>query len=161
LWQLPVIYVVENNLYGASTPVDMVVRTEKISDRASIYEIPGVTVDGNDPLAVYEASKEATDRARQGKGPTLLELITYRITGHSRRDPCNYQPKEERQKAKENEPIGRFEKLLISEKVATEAEIEEIQKDIEQQIEDSIVSAQEAELPKPEDALEDLFVEKI
>lgn len=161
LWQLPVVYVVENNLYGASTPVNMVVRTEKISDRASIYKMPGVTVDGNDPLAVYEASKEAVDRARQGKGPTLLELITYRITGHSRRDPCNYQPKEEKQKAKGNEPIGRFEKLLVSEKVTTEAELEEIQKDIEQQIEDSIVSAQKAEFPKPEDALEDLFVEQI
>jgi TPP-dependent pyruvate/acetoin dehydrogenase alpha subunit len=102
----------------------MVVRTEKISDRASIYKMPGITVDGNEPLAVYEAVKEAVERARNGQGPTLIELITYRITGHSRRDPALYQPKEERQKAKEDEPIGRFAKYLLKNKLATEQELE-------------------------------------
>ena len=161
IWNLPVLYVVENNLYGASTPVGMVVRTEKISERASIYKMPGVTVDGNDPLAVYEAAKEAADRARTGGGPTLLELITYRITGHSRRDPALYQPKEERQKAKENEPIGRFAKYLIENKIATEQEIESIENRIEKEIEQAVEAAMKAPDPKPEDTLEDMFVESI
>lgn len=161
IWTLPVIYVVENNLYGASTPVGMVVRTEKISDRASIYKMPGVTVDGNDPIAVYEAAKEAVQRARNGQGPTLLELITYRITGHSRRDPALYQPKEEREKAKENEPIGRFAKHLVENKIATEQELEDIGNQIENEIEQAVEAAMKAPEPKPEDALEDMFVESI
>ena len=161
IWNLPILYVVENNLYGASTPVGMVVRTEKISDRASIYKMPGKTVDGNDPIAVYEAAKKAVDRARNGKGPTLLELITYRITGHSRRDPALYQPKEERQKAKENEPIIRFKNYLLDNKIASESDLEEIASRIEQEIEAAVEAAQKAADPKPEDALQDMFVESI
>ena len=155
------IYVVENNLYGASTPVGMVVRTKTIAERAAIYAMPGVTVDGNDVMAVYEAAREAVDRARSGRGPTLLELMTYRITGHSRRDPALYQPKEERQQAKENEPIGRFRRHLLKNKVAKEGELDQIDTEIEDQIEQVVERAQGAPDPKPEDALEDLFVEQI
>ena len=161
IWNLPVLYVVENNLYGASTPVGMVVRTEKISDRASIYKIPGVTVDGNDPIAVYEAAKEAVERAKNGEGPTLLELMTYRITGHSRRDPALYQPKEERQEAKENEPIGRFKKYLLDNKITEEAVLDQIDTQIEEEIEEVVEQAQKAPEPKPEDALEDMYVEAL
>ena len=93
-------------------------KTKHISDRAAAYGIPGVTVDGNDVLAVHEAAREAVARARGGQGPTLLELVTYRITGHSRRDPCIYQPEEERKQALENEPIGRFAKYLLAKGVA-------------------------------------------
>ena len=113
IWDLPVVYVVENNLYGASTPVSAVMKTKTIAERSSAYGIPGVTVNGNDVLGVYEAAKEAVDRARSGQGPTLLELVTYRITGHSRRDPALYQPEAERKQALENEPIGRFAKFLL------------------------------------------------
>ena len=161
IWNLPVIYVVENNLYGASTPVGMVVKTEKISDRAFIYGIPGGTVNGNDPLAVYEATKEAVDRARSGMGPTLLELMTYRITGHSRRDPALYQPKEERQLAKDNEPIGRFRKYLMDNDLAEESELDQIDAQIEEEIEKAVDQAQQAPDPKPEDALEDMYVEAL
>ena len=161
IWDLPVLYVVENNLYGASTPVEMVVRTKKISERALIYNIPGLTVDGNDPIAVYEAAKKAVDRARKGKGPTLFELMTYRITGHSRRDPSLYQPKEERQMAKENEPIGRFRKYLLDNKMAEEVVLDQIDTQIEEEIEKVVEQAQNAPEPKPEDALEDMYVESI
>ena len=161
LWELPVIYVVENNLYGASTPVEMVTRTEKISERASIYRIPGVTVDGNDPLVVYEAARQAVERARQGKGPTLLELITYRITGHSRRDPCLYQPKEEKNQAKENEPIVRFEKYLIDNSIAEKQDLDKISNDIESEIEEAVKAAMAAPEPKPQDASAGLFVEAV
>ena len=117
-------------------------------------------MDGNDPLAVYEATKQAVDRARAGKGPTLLELRTYRITGHSRRDPCLYQPKEERQKATANEPIGRFEKYLIEQAVVSDAqEFEQIGNRIDEEIEKAVTAAMAAPEPKPEDALADMFVE--
>jgi len=161
IWQLPVIFVVENNLYGASTPVDMVVRTEKISERASIYKMPGITVDGNDPLAVYEAAKKAVKRARDGQGPTLIELMTYRITGHSRRDPCMYQPKEERQKAKEKEPIGSFEKYLLDRDIVKQNELNSINEKIEAEIEEAVKTAMAAPEPEPQEALEDIFVEAV
>ena len=93
------LYVIENNLYSASTPISNMVRLKQLSERAAGYGIPGVTIDGNDVLAVLETTCEAARRARAGEGPTLIEAMTYRITGHSRRDPCNYQPEEERKAA--------------------------------------------------------------
>jgi len=108
IWDLPVLYVVENNLYGASTPVNSVMRTKTIAERACAYKIPGIRVDGNDVLKVYKTAKEASERARRGEGPTLIELVTYRITGHSRRDPALYQPDDEKKNALQNEPIQRF-----------------------------------------------------
>lgn len=99
IWSLPVVYVIENNLYGASTPVAQTTRVKHLADRACAYGIPGVTVDGNEVLAVYEATREAVARARSSGGPTLLEAVTYRLTGHSRRDPCLYQPEAEREGA--------------------------------------------------------------
>ncbi|MFH1616412.1 MAG: thiamine pyrophosphate-dependent dehydrogenase E1 component subunit alpha [Planctomycetota bacterium] len=161
LWQLPVVFVVENNLYGASTHISLTLRTKTISERASIYKMPGLTVDGNNPLVVYEAAKEAVERARAGKGPTLLELMTYRITGHSRRDPALYQPKEEKLKAKENEPIGRFAKYLIEQKVVDRTLLDEISRQIDEEIEQAVKAAMAAPEPKPEDALEDVFVEPV
>src|SRR3954469_16079847 len=90
IWDLPVVFACENNLYGASTRIDKVMRTEHIADRASAYGIVGETIDGNDVLAVYEATRRAAERCRSGQGPVLLELLTYRRTGHSRRDACHY-----------------------------------------------------------------------
>ena len=160
IWDLPVIYVVENNRYGASTPVNSVMKVENISERAQAYKIPGVTVDGNDPLNVYEAAKEAVERARAGKGPTLLELITYRITGHSRRDPASYQPDDEKNRAKKDEPIGRFRKYLLESQTADEVVLNKIDDEIEQEIEEAVEAAMADPEPAPEDALEDIFVER-
>jgi len=158
-WKLPIVYVIENNLYGASTPVGMVTNTATLAERAAAYGIPGERIDGNDVLAVYEAAKKAVARARSGGGPTLLELITYRITGHSRRDPALYQPEEERKQAKENEPIGRFRKVLLAGTLATEEELETITADVNREIEESVMAAMAAPEPAPEDALEDVFAE--
>ena len=97
IWDLPVVFVCENNLYGASTRVDQVMRAKHVADRAASYGIRGETVDGNDILAVYEAARTAVAECRSGQGPVLLELLTYRRTGHSRRDACHYQPAEERE----------------------------------------------------------------
>jgi TPP-dependent pyruvate/acetoin dehydrogenase alpha subunit len=157
IWDLPVIYVIENNLYGASTPVSMVMKVKRISDRACAYGIPGKTVDGNDVLAVYEATVEAVERARDGKGPTLLEFITYRITGHSRRDPAAYQPEEEQKKAIENEPIKRFSEYLQKENIADNNELGQIRKEVVAYIREVIDKAMAAPDPEPEDTLEDVF----
>ena len=159
IWDLPVVYVVENNLYGASMPVDKAMKTKTISERGSAYGIPGETTDGNDPLVVYEAARAAIDRARSGKGPILLELMTYRITGHSRRDPALYQPKDEKQKALENEPIGRFSKYLLNKAIADQAGLDRIEQAVDEEIEAAVEAAMAAPEPKPEDTLEDLFVD--
>src|SRR6516165_2098146 len=94
LWDLPLLLVCENNLYGASTRIDKVMKNTTVSDRVASYGFRGETVDGNDLFAVYEAAAKAVDECRTGRGPVLLELLTYRCTGHSRRDSCGYQPKE-------------------------------------------------------------------
>src|SRR5687768_9054669 len=90
VWRLPVLFVCENNLYGASTPIGQVAAVKDLADRASAYGFPGVVVDGNDVLAVREAMSKAVERARSGGGPTLLECKTYRTCGHSRSDACGY-----------------------------------------------------------------------
>jgi 2-oxoisovalerate dehydrogenase E1 component len=105
IWDLPVLFVCENNLYGASTRIDRVMRNPRIADRAAAYGIEGECVDGNDVLAVYEAARSAAAECRAGRGPVLLELLTYRRTGHSRRDACHYQPEEERQAWLSRDPI--------------------------------------------------------
>lgn len=160
IWDLPVVYVVENNLYGASTPVGMVVKTRTIAERAAGYGMPGATVDGNDVLAVYEAAREAVERARGGGGPTLLELVTYRITGHSRRDPCTYQPEAERKAALAKEPIARLAKAMLAAKFVDQAALDEIARQLDDRIEAAVHAAMAAPLPKPEDTLQDLFVEQ-
>jgi pyruvate dehydrogenase E1 component alpha subunit len=157
IWSLPVIYVIENNRYAASTPIAQVVRVERLSDRAAAYGIPGVTIDGNAVLEVYETARDAIGRARAGEGPTLIEAMTYRLTGHSRRDPCNYQPKEERDQAQEHEPIGRLAERMLSEGIADQARLDEIQQEVDAEVERAVESAMAAPEPAPEDALEGLF----
>src|SRR5688572_15566295 len=116
IWNLPVIFVCENNLYGASTHVDLVMKNSRISERAASYGFRGETVDGNDVIAVLEATQRAAAECRSGDGPVLLELLTYRRTGHSRRDPCHYQPKDEREVWTRQDPIARFaDRLQLSE----------------------------------------------
>ena len=158
IWSLPMVYVIENNLYSASTPIFEMVRVNKLSERAAGYGIPGVTIDGNDVLAVHATARAAIDRARGGQGPTLVECMTYRITGHSRRDPGNYQPDEERKQALEKEPIRRFAGYLLAEQMASEAALEDIRHDVEAEIERAVKSAMAAPHPAPEEALEDVFV---
>jgi pyruvate dehydrogenase E1 component alpha subunit len=160
IWKLPVLYVVENNLYGASTPYRSVIGTPTIAERAAAYGIPGERVDGNDVLAVYAAAAEAVARGRTGGGPTLLELMTYRITGHSRRDPCTYQPREEREEALRKEPIGRFGASLVERGAADQGTLNAIGAEIDAEIEAAVKSAVSAPDPRPEDALADLFVEE-
>ena len=108
---------------------------------------------------VYETASAAVGRARSGQGPILLELKTYRITGHSRRDPCLYQPKEERERALENEPIGRYGTYLLGADVADQEALDEIASSVDEEVEGAVAVAMAAPEPRPEDTLADLFVD--
>jgi TPP-dependent pyruvate/acetoin dehydrogenase alpha subunit len=157
IWNLPVVFVCENNLYGASTRVDLVMKNTTISDRAQSYGFRGETVDGNDVLAVYEAATQAVDECRSGEGPVLLELLTYRLTGHSRRDPCNYQPKEERVTWSGNDPITRFGQLLTTQYSITSAELDSIRHGIDTALEEAVERAKNAPQPTAEELTTDVY----
>lgn len=155
--KLPVIFVCENNFYAASTHISKTFPLEKIADRAKGYGIPGVTVDGNDVLAVSEAAREAVQKARGGYGPTLIECLTYRYGGHSRSDPGTYRPKEEVEEWSERDPIPRFKAKLIEMGSLTERKAAEIEEQVLEQIEDAVKFAKESRLPQPETALEHVY----
>lgn len=158
IWNLPVIYVCENNLYGASTYVSKVMKVEHVSDRASAYGIPGETIDGNDALAVYQSTKKAIERARNGKGPTLLECLTYRRCGHSRTDGNFYRNKNEEKEWLAKDPIQIMKNKLIDMKMLTSEKSSEIIEKVNKEIDEAIEYAKNSPDPKPEDTLEDVFV---
>lgn len=157
VWNLPVIYVIENNQYAASTHYTRNSKLKKLSDMAHAYGIQGVTIDGNDVLEVYATASDAINRARSGGGPTIIEAMTYRITGHNRRDPCNYMPNEERKQAEANEPIRRFEEYLLSNSHVQQTDADSMKKEIEGIVETSLQKALAADDPQPEDALRDVY----
>lgn len=158
-WKLPVIFVCENNLYAMGTRQSRIMNIENIADRAVSYGIPGVSVDGNDVLAVYEAACVAVERARRGEGPTLIECKTYRQKGHSRVDPAKYRPREEVEGWLQRDPIKRLRHKLIQTVISTEAELQEIEKEVSSEIEDAVKFAVESTFPAPEEALEDVYAQ--
>ena len=159
IWDLPVVFVCENNKYAASTAVEKVMKVKHVSERAPAYGIPGETVDGNDIEAVYRSMMRAGARARQGLGPTLLELETYRFAGHSRSDPGHYRKPDEVAAWKERDPIGAFETKLIAAGILDPNQIAAIRSAIELELDEAIVQAEQAENPRPEDCLTDVFVD--
>lgn len=157
IWNLPVVLVCENNLYGASTHIEKVMKNPKISDRAASYGFRGETVDGNDVLAVFATAQRAVEECRTGKGPVLLELLTYRRTGHSRRDACHYQPKDEREAWFARDPIERFAAVLLARPDIKQTDLDAIKTRIEQQIQEAVVNAQKAPQPTLANLTEDVF----
>ncbi len=153
IWRLPVVFVCENNLYGASTPVSQVVAVEHVADRAAAYGMPGTIVDGNDVLAVESVAREAVERARRGDGPTLIEAKTYRLCGHSRSDACGYRTRDEEADWREKDPLARLAPRLAP------GEAERIEAEVEARIDESVRFAEESPLPDPADALTDVFWE--
>jgi TPP-dependent pyruvate/acetoin dehydrogenase alpha subunit len=159
IWDLPVVFVCENNLYAASTHFRKVMRVERISDRAAAYGIPGSTVDGNDVEAVYDAMLGAVERARARKGPTLLELETYRSAGHSRSDPGHYRPKEEVVAWKERDPITRFESKYLAEGLLSSDLINEIKSKVEGELNEAVAFAETSPSPLPEECLTNVYAD--
>jgi pyruvate dehydrogenase E1 component alpha subunit len=157
VWKLPVVFVCENNMYAVSTSTRESLAIGGVVERAAAYGIPGVQVDGNDVLQVYEAAREAVARAREGKGPTLLECLTYRWTGHTVGDPGLYRNKEEVEAWKQQDPILRFRDYLIEAGILTQEEYDAIDGEEKERLERAIAFAQESPEPSVEALLEDLY----
>ncbi len=159
VWDLPLIFVCENNLYAASTSFETAFAIEHVADRAPAYGMPGLVVDGNDVQAVYEKASEAIERARQGGGPTLMECETYRLCGHSRSDPRTYRAKEEETLWQEKEPIGRLAATLKELGLATEEQLHQMEEEVVAVVDEAVAYAESSPDPEPADTLEDVFWE--
>jgi len=157
IWDLPVIFACENNLYGASTRIDKVIKVANIADRAAAYGMPGEVVDGNDVMKVNEAAGRAIERARQGSGPTLLELRTYRIGGHSRNDACGYRNKNEEHEWMGRDPLLIHRKYLLEHHLADESTLLALENEIERQIDEAVAYAKASPDPAPQDALTNVY----
>ena len=157
IYDIPVVFVCENNLYGASTHVSIVCKLKNIADRACAYGIDGVVADGNDVLAVYEAAEKVIKKARNGGGPSILELKTFRRCGHSRRDSKAYMRKEELEYWMARDPIAMFKDILLKAGFCSEEDLERISKEVDAEVEEAVEYAQASPDPRPEDALEDIF----
>tara|TARA_B100001765_G_scaffold47302_1_gene27411 strand:+ start:210 stop:1205 length:996 start_codon:yes stop_codon:yes gene_type:complete len=159
IWKLPVIFACENNQYAEATPAWYAVSVDDIADRAASYNIPGVIVDGMDVFAVYDAAEQAVKRAREGKGPTLLELKTYRYHGHFHADqPEKYRTSEEENSWKKRDCIINFEKRVIKQKLFDKKRLDSIKKKIQKEIEDAVEFGLSSPLPPEETLYDDVYV---
>lgn len=160
LWKLPVIYVCENNSYGVNTPATAAVAVKDVADRGAAYGVPGVVVDGNDVLAVYEAARAAVRRARAGEGPTLLECKTYRWRNHTEiKGAPDSRPSEEVAAWKQRDPIARFVAQLTAQRLLTDEDWSKMDDAIVQEIEQAVSFARESPFPPLTAAVEDAFVD--
>lgn len=158
-WKLPVVFICENNGYGISVSQSRHQNITDISQRAVSYNIPGITVDGNDVFAVYEAVSEAVARARKGQGPTLIECKTYRWRGHFEGDPTIYRSNEELEQWKKKDPIPRVEKYIIENKVMTQEELDKLNEKIDALVEEAVDFAQASKFPDLSSAVEDVYTD--
>lgn len=159
VWKLPVIFVCENNHFGISMSQSKHQAIQDIADRAASYGFPGIAVDGNDVMAVYEVAKEAVDRARKGQGPTLIECKTWRWRGHFEGDPGTYKDPKEQEAWMDKEPVGRYRTFLEENGVMTSDETSAIDTMIDDEIDAAIAFASESPLPKPEDVVKDVYTD--
>jgi TPP-dependent pyruvate/acetoin dehydrogenase alpha subunit len=141
VWKLPVIFVCENNLYAMSTRADQAVAAESVATRAQAYRMRSVVADGNDVAAVFLAAKEAVENARNGQGPTLLECMTYKLKGHGVYDKAEYRPREEVEQWLKRDPINSLKAKLLEAKLTTQTEIDQIEKQVAVEVEESVAFA--------------------
>ena len=159
-WQLPAIFVCENNQWASTTPYRTTTAVADISDRAAGYGIPRVIIDGNDVFAVYEAAKVAVERARSGGGPTFIEAKTYRIKGHYVGDPEMYRPKAEVQEHFENsDPLKNFRATVLEKGWLKAKKLDDINAEVAATIEQAVASARSAPYPADEELFKDYYVE--
>ena len=159
IWKLPVIFVCENNRWAVGVPASYALSVEDVSVRAISYNIPGVTVDGTDVLAVREAMEQAVQRAREGLGPTLVECKTYRWRGHSEQEgnPPDSRSQDEQDLGRTNDPIEKFSDRLKEQGLASDADLKQIDEQVATAVEEAIAFAKASPMPNPEDALTDVF----
>ncbi|MCF4100372.1 thiamine pyrophosphate-dependent dehydrogenase E1 component subunit alpha [Gillisia sp. M10.2A] len=157
LWNLPFILVVEDNSWGISVAQKASTSIPSNDLRASSYGIKGYLVNDNDPIEMYKVSKEAVARARKGKGPSIIEIKTYRFLGHFQGDPELYRNKEEVPSLRAKDPINRLKEYLLKEDLSTTEEIKTLENEIYTEVDSAFEFAIQSEYPKPEEALEDVF----
>lgn len=158
IWNLPAIYICENNHYGEHTPADKVTGVDQIVKRAAGIGLEGVVLDGSDVVAMYKGVQAAAEKARNGDGPTFIEADTYRYRGHHVGDAAGYRTKEELDWWMQNkDPIAKLGELMMSEKAANTSELEALQEQVEQEVIDAVEFGRNAQLPPPEQAFEDLY----
>jgi len=155
--QLPLVLIIENNQFAYSTPNTKQFACQRLSDRAAGYGIPGITIDGTDTALVYGTTRKAVDRARSGGGPTLIETITMRMHGHSAADDASYVPKEMIEHWKVKDPVEKFERMLLSEKILTHDKQAEITSSILAEIEAAVTYALEAPYPRAEESRKGVY----
>ena len=159
VWKLPAIYVCENNRWASGNSAADTLSVEDVAVRSISYNMPGLTVDGTDVLAVYEVAEQAVSRARNGEGPTLIECKTYRWRAHSeaRGNPADPRPQEEIELGPQNDPIAGFAERLIEQHAATADALQQIDEEVAVAVDEAIEFAKASPLPRPEDALTDVF----
>ena len=157
VWNAPIIFFCENNLYSEMTPIGEMVNIEQLADRATGFGIPGVTVDGYDPVALYEATLAAVDRARGGGGPTFIEAMTYRLVGHMIGDTEPYRTQEEVAEWRARDPIHAFPQRLVDEFGVSQAEIEAAQAEVEAQMAEVVRFALDSPWPSADEITQDIF----
>jgi TPP-dependent pyruvate/acetoin dehydrogenase alpha subunit len=160
VWKLPVIFICNNNAYAYSTPTRQQYAVKDLSVRGPAYGMPGVTTDGNDVLAVYEAVRRAIERARAGEGPTFIECKTFRMTGHSAHDGAEYVPKELFEAAAKNDPVARFEELVLTDQVLTAERLRRMERQITQEIDEAVAFAEASPMPEGAEAVEGVYCEE-
>jgi len=159
--RLPVVFICENNLFGISVSQKQHQAIQDISIRSVAYNMPGITIDGNDVLAVYKASGKAIQRAKAGEGPTLVECKTYRWRGHHEGDPNQgkrYRTMDEVQEWMKKCPIRRFEEKLVRDNIFTKIRAKKIWEGVEKEIEEAVAFANQSPFPDPQDIYEDVYV---
>lgn len=161
IWKLPVVFVCQNNKWAEYTPLAGGTSVANVADRAASYSIPGVIVDGNDPIALYNAAGQAIDRARRGEGPTLLEAVTYRFCGHNFGDNGEYIPEDEFAAALEADPVPRYRDYLINESIASAAELDVIEQEARDEVDDASTWAIEQTLPDVAELTTDVYSEEL
>ena len=159
IWDLPVIFICENNRYAESTPYEYAVAGKSVASRAAGYAMPGVTVDGQNVMEMYEVAGEAVDRARRGEGPTLIEALTYRYHGHYGADnPLGYRTEEEEEYYKDRDCIDTMAKFLLESGIMTQQELDEVDRVATEQVEEASKFAIESPYPDPSEILSDVYV---
>ena len=159
VWNLPVLWVTENNKYGMGTEVERASAVSEISQKADGYGIPNVRVDGMNVIDVHQAAEEHLAYIREGNGPFFLEAITYRFRGHSMGDPERYRQKDEVKKWQEEDPIGIYRQYLLKEKIASSEELEELESKVEAETQDAIEFAESSPEPAPEELFKDIYAD--
>ena len=159
IWKLPVLFVCENNRYAESTPFEFTVAGASVANRAAGYDMPGVSVDGQDVIEMHEVAAEAVSRARNGDGPTLIEAQTYRYQGHfGADDPLGYRTQEEEDYYEARDCLARMEAHLVDNGFATESELRAIDEECRQAVTDATRFADESPFPEPEELMTDVYV---